>query len=66
VAALNDPNRNPLQAIAGLADIRGGGMADKIVSPAKEIEQIIRRLDIGWVKSTKIHDFLIKQYGMGK
>ncbi|KQC05184.1 MAG: hypothetical protein APR53_08285 [Methanoculleus sp. SDB] len=66
MAVLNDHIRNPLQAIVGLADIEGGDLADKIFGQAQEIDRIIHRLDIGWVESTKIREFLVKHYGMGK
>ncbi|MBN1194062.1 MAG: PAS domain S-box protein [Methanomicrobiaceae archaeon] len=66
MAVLNDHIRNPLQAIVGLADLQGGEMAEKIFGQAQEIDRIIHRLDIGWVESTKIREFLVKHYGMGK
>jgi PAS domain S-box-containing protein len=63
-AILNDHIRNPLQAIVGLVDLEGGPLADKIVSQAAEIDTIIKKLDIGWLESKKISDFLRKHYRM--
>ncbi|NYT06070.1 MAG: PAS domain S-box protein [Methanomicrobiales archaeon] len=63
-AILNDHIRNPLQTIVGLADLEGGPMAEKIFVQAKEIDAIIKRLDIGWLESEKIRQFLHKHYGV--
>ncbi|HDR73509.1 MAG TPA: PAS domain S-box protein [Methanoculleus sp.] len=63
-AILNDHIRNPLQAIVGMVDLEGGPLAEKVVSQAAEIDAIIKRLDIGWLESKKISDFLRKHYGM--
>jgi PAS domain S-box-containing protein len=62
-AILNDHIRNPLQAIVGLADLEGGDLAEKIFTHAMEIDAIIKRLDIGWLESEKIRQFLRKHYG---
>ena len=59
-AILNDHIRNPLQAIVGLADLEGGDLAEKIIGLAGEIDTIIKRLDIGWLESKKISEFLRK------
>jgi PAS domain S-box-containing protein len=61
-AILNDHIRNPLQAIVGLADLEGGPLSDKIYQQAMEIDSIIKRLDIGWIESKKIREFLRKHY----
>ncbi|NYT05390.1 MAG: PAS domain S-box protein [Methanomicrobiales archaeon] len=66
MAVLNDQIRNPLQTIVGLADLQGGSIAEKVYEQAQEIDAIIRRLDIGWVESTKIREFLVKHYGIKK
>ena len=62
-AILNDHIRNPLQAIVGLTDLQGGAMADQIFDCALEIDDIIKRLDISWLESQKISEFLRKHYG---
>jgi PAS domain S-box-containing protein len=61
-AVLNDHIRNPLQAIVGLADLEGGPLSDKIYQQAMEIDAIIKQLDIGWIESKKIQEFLRKHY----
>lgn len=61
-AILNDNIRNPLQAIVGIADLEGGEMADKIYQQALEIDDIIKKLDMGWMESAKIRDFIKKHY----
>ncbi|MDG6256516.1 MAG: PAS domain S-box protein [Methanomicrobiaceae archaeon] len=63
-AILNDHIRNPLQAIVGMVDLEGGPLAEKVVSQAAEIDAIIKQLDIGWLESKKISDFLRKHYKM--
>lgn len=63
-AILNDHIRNPLQAIVGLVDLEGGPLAGKVVAQAAEIDTIIKQLDIGWLESKKISDFLRKHYGL--
>ncbi|MBP2133778.1 PAS domain S-box-containing protein [Methanomicrobium sp. W14] len=63
-AILNDHIRNPLQAIVGLADLYGGDMGSKIISQAHEINDIVTRLDTGWIESEKVRDMLSKHYGI--
>jgi PAS domain S-box-containing protein len=63
-AILNDHIRNPLQAMVGLADLEGGVLAEKIYQQAMEIDAIIKQLDIGWIESKKIREFLRKHYGV--
>jgi PAS domain S-box-containing protein len=63
-AILNDHIRNPLQAIVGLADLEGGDLAEKIYQQAMEIDAIIKQLDIGWIESAKIREFLHRHYGV--
>jgi PAS domain S-box-containing protein len=59
-AILNDHIRNPLQAIVGYADLEGGDLAEVIFDQAQEIDKIIKRLDVGWLESQKISEFLRK------
>lgn len=63
-AILNDHVRNPLQVIVGLADLYGGDMGLKIISQAREINEIVTRLDVGWIESEKVRDMLSKHYGI--
>jgi elongation factor P hydroxylase len=61
-AILNDQLRNPLAVIVGLADLDGGPTAEKILYQAKVIDQMITRLDQGWIESEKVREFLEKHY----
>jgi len=63
-AILNDHIRNPLQAIVGLADLEGTEFSDKIINQAKEIDEIVKKLDSGWIDSDKVREMLIRHYGM--
>jgi PAS domain S-box-containing protein len=65
-AILNDHIRNPLQAIIGIAELEGGGIAEKMYTHTKEIDTIINKLDVGYMESQKIRDFLNKHYGLKK
>lgn len=61
-AILNDQLRNPLAVIVGLADLEGGPTAEKILHQAKVIDEMITRLDQGWIESEKVREFLKKHY----
>ncbi|MBP2133524.1 PAS domain S-box-containing protein [Methanomicrobium sp. W14] len=61
-AILNDAIRNPLAVISGYAEICNDEISDKILSQVKEINDIITRLDRGWLQSAKIREFLKKHY----
>lgn len=63
-AILNDHVRNPLQAIVGLADLYGDEVGEKIISQAREINDIVIKLDAGWIESDKVRDMLSKHYGI--
>lgn len=55
---LNDQIRNPVQVIIGLADLEGGEFSHQIILQAREIDQIVRQLDIGWLESAKVSSYL--------
>jgi len=59
---LNDKIRNPLAVIVALADMEGGPTMEKILFQAKDINRIITDLDMGWLQSEKIREFLRKHY----
>lgn len=63
-AILNDHIRNPLQAIIGLADLDGGRYAEKIIENARQIDDIVKELDSGWLESDKIREMLLRHYGL--
>lgn len=64
LAILNDEIRNPLQAIAGYVILEENKYTDKIISQIKVIDNLVNRLDKGWLESEKIRDFLIKHYNI--
>jgi sensor domain CHASE-containing protein len=59
-ATLGDHIRNPLTVIIGLADLHESEVSEKIIEQARIIDDIINRLDTGWIESEKIKDFLRK------
>jgi PAS domain S-box-containing protein len=66
LSILNDHIRNPLAVIVGLADLAGGENSEKILRQAREIDRIITELDMGWLESEKIREFMRKHYGVGE
>jgi PAS domain S-box-containing protein len=62
-AILNDHIRNPLQVIVGIASLADDENTDKIIGQATVLNEIITRLDRGWIESEKIRAFLRKHYG---
>jgi PAS domain S-box-containing protein len=62
LAVLNDHIRNPLQAIVGRVDLEGDGLSETIRPYVDEIDSLINQLDVGWVESEKIREFLRKHY----
>ena len=65
-AILNDQIRNPLQGIIGIADLMQNEFSEKIIKLARIINGIIHKLDLGYIESEKIQEFLRKYYGIGK
>lgn len=63
-AILNDHIRNPLQGILGICELDEIEHLDLIQKQVEEIDAIIRRLDMGYLESEKIREFLRKHYGM--
>jgi PAS domain S-box-containing protein len=64
LAILNDEIRNPLTIIVGLADLGEEKFKDKILDQSMQINDIITRLDRGWLESAKIRDYLTKHHGI--
>jgi len=65
-AILNDHIRNPLQGIIGTADLMQDENSGKIIQLAYAINDIIEKLDRGYLESEKIREFLRKYYGVDK
>ena len=62
-AILGDHIRNPLAVIVGLSSLAPGDVTDKIILQAREIDRIVTQLDMGWIESEKVREF-IKRYDM--
>ncbi|NYT05057.1 MAG: PAS domain S-box protein [Methanomicrobiales archaeon] len=61
-AILNDHIRNPLQVIMGLASLQDDETARIILDQGAVINDIVTKLDQGWIESDKIRAFLKKYY----
>lgn len=57
-AALNDEIRNPLQVIQALAELDGGNDTEKVLRQVRAINEIVDRLDRGYIESDKVREFL--------
>jgi len=65
-AILGDHLRNPLTAIIGLCDLLDDKtVASKIHARAREIDDIITRIDKGWIDSEKVRNIIKKYYDIG-
>lgn len=64
-AVLGDHIRNPLAVIVGLSSLAPDDITEKIVTQAREIDRIITQLDMGWIESEKVRDFIRKYYQVG-
>ena len=63
---LNDQIRNPLQAIQGFSSLSDNEYTSRIQEQVAIINNLVNRLDKGWVESEKIRSFLIRHYDHGK
>ena len=65
-AILGDHLRNPLTAIIGLCDLlEERETAEKIQARAREIDDLITRIDQGWIDSEKVRNIIRKYYDIG-
>jgi signal transduction histidine kinase len=64
-AILGDHIRNPLAVIVGLSSLTGAEVSEKILVQAKEIDRIITQLDMGWIESENVRNFIKKYYMVG-
>jgi PAS domain S-box-containing protein len=64
-AILGDHIRNPLAVIVGLSSLVPGDITDKIILQAREIDRIITQLDMGWIESEKVREFIKRYYMVG-
>ena len=61
-AILNDEIRNPLAIIVGTADSLGREESEIIIGQADIIDSLVAELDMKWLESSKIREYLIKHY----
>lgn len=59
---LNDQIRNPLQAIMGYVNLDCVHYRDRILDQIGLINNLVARLDRGWVESDKVRRFLLLRY----
>jgi PAS domain S-box-containing protein len=62
---LNDQIRNPLQAIKGYLALIDSEYTGKIDEQLAYIDDIVTRLDQGWLESEKVRTFLYRHYQHG-
>jgi PAS domain S-box-containing protein len=65
LATLNDQIRNPLAVISGYVEIKCPDISKEIDEQVRLIDDIVARLDAGWVRSEKIWEYLKRHYGIG-
>lgn len=63
MAIINDQIRNPLAVIIAVTNMVSGEDKEKILNAVDEINEIITRLDQGWLESEKVRQFLKSHYG---
>jgi len=59
---LNDQIRNPLQAITGFVSLDCTKYKERIREQIDLIDNLVARLDHGWVESEKVRKFLLRHY----
>lgn len=59
---LNDQIRNPLQAIMGYVNIDCVHYRERILEQIELINNLVTRLDRGWIESDKVRRFLLLHY----
>jgi PAS domain S-box-containing protein len=62
---LNDQIRNPLQAILGYLQLGDPVYLPKIIQQVRDIDNLVAKLDKGWVESEKVRSFLLRHYRHG-
>jgi PAS domain S-box-containing protein len=62
LAILGDHIRNPLAVIIGIADLMETPTGKKIIEQARIIDQIITQLDMQWIESEKVREFVRRHY----
>ena len=62
LATLNDEIRNPLTIISLISDYLDKEYQEKMITAIQNIDDLVNRLDQGWLQSDKVRNFLIKHY----
>ena len=62
---LNDQIRNPLTIIASIVTIEEGPQTEKILEQVQRIDDLVKRLDMGWIESNKVRSFLLRPFKHG-
>ena len=62
---LNDQIINPVQVIKTLTELGNGPYQEKILEQTAIIEDLVSKLDKGWVESEKVRNFLLRHYRHG-
>jgi PAS domain S-box-containing protein len=62
---LNDEIKNPLQVIMGLTLMEEGQYQEEILNQIAIINEIVSKLDRGWIESEKVRTFLLHHYQHG-
>jgi PAS domain S-box-containing protein len=63
---LNDQIRNPLQVIAGYTELVDTPVRARIEEQIRIINDLVTRLDRGWIESEKVRSFLIRHLRHGE
>jgi PAS domain S-box-containing protein len=63
---LNDQIRNPLQVIAGYAELVDPPVRTRIEEQVRIVDDLVGRLDKGWIESEKVRSFLIRHLRHGE
>lgn len=63
-AVLNDHVRNPLQIILSMVDLECSELTEKIMPYIKEIDDLVKGLDNGWIESEKVRNMIARHYGI--
>ena len=66
LAILNDEIRNPLAVITGIMGFHEDKVANPVLEQVQTIDDIVKRLDQGWLESEKIREYLKKYYDISE
>ncbi len=64
LGTLNDEIRNPLAVITGIIGFYEEEVSEPILVQVRAIDDIVHRLDQGWLESEKIREYLRKHHGI--